>query len=197
MVDLLSGHPHISDVFREAYEGKPTDWKTELAGWESTVDWPGCSLYKQLMEAFPDAPVILNVRDAEGWYKSTNDTIYMASQNLPNDPAMAARPVAKMLRTVVWDGDLKGNFADKAATLKVFEDWNQSVRDTVPASRLLEFNVKQGWEPLCKFLGVPVPEGDFPHTNDTQSFQDMIKRNAHASGEQVQQLNAAAGAPKP
>ncbi|HEV3309747.1 MAG TPA: sulfotransferase, partial [Chloroflexota bacterium] len=71
MIDLLSGHPELSDTFREAYDGKSTDWATTLEGWESCVDWPACSFYKDLMRVWPDAPVILNVRDPEGWYKST------------------------------------------------------------------------------------------------------------------------------
>lgn len=191
MIDLLSGRPELSDIFREAYDGRPADWKAVLEGWESVVDWPGCSFYKQFMQLWPDAPVILNVRDPEGWYKSTYNTIYQAAIVMPQTPEMANRPANKMLRRIVWDGDLRGKFEDKDAALAIFEQWNQEVRDTVPAERLLEFDVKQGWEPLCEFLGVDVPEGPFPHLNDTQSFLDMIQRGAHTSGEKVAALNTA------
>lgn len=45
----------------------------------------------------------------------------------------------------------------------------------VPPEKLLVFEVKQGWEPLCKFLGKPVPDQPFPHVNDTQGFKDMVR----------------------
>jgi Sulfotransferase domain len=189
MIDFLSGNPHLSDVFREAYDGKTTDWKAELAGWESAVDWPGCSFYKEFMKLFPDAPVVLNVRDPEGWYKSTYNTIYQAAMVMPQTPEMAARPANRMLRRVVWEGDLQSKFEDKPAALAIFESWNQGVRDTVPSDRLLEFNVIEGWKPLCDFLGQAVPDEPFPHLNDTQSFLDMVQKGAHMTGEKVAALN--------
>jgi hypothetical protein len=190
MIDLLSGNPELSDIFREAYDGKPTDWEAALQGWESAVDWPACSFYRQFMDRFPDAPVILNVRDGEGWYKSTYNTIYQAAMVLPQTLEMEARPASKMLRRVVWEGDLQGKFQDKGAALEIFERWNDEVRNSVPKDRLLEFNVIEGWEPLCAFLGVDVPDEPFPHLNDTQSFLEMIQRSAHTSGEKVAALNA-------
>src|SRR5579862_8199623 len=92
MIDLLSGYPEMSDIFREAYDGKSTDWRSVLEGWESCVDWPACSFYKQLIELWPDAPVILNVRDPEKWYKSTYDTIYQAAMVIPQTQEQLDRP---------------------------------------------------------------------------------------------------------
>src|SRR5581483_4585989 len=92
MIDLLSGPAELSDAFREAYDGKPTDWKQVLGGWESTMDWPACSFYKQFMEVWPEAPVILNVRDPEGWYKSCHNTIYQAAIVMPQTEQYRARP---------------------------------------------------------------------------------------------------------
>jgi len=189
MIDLLSGYPELSDTFREAYDGRPTDWKSVLQGWESGMDWPACSFYKQFMELWPEAPVILNVRDPEGWYKSTENTIYKAAMAAKKDPGVGGRPAGKMLRRIVWEGDLQGKFADKPAALEIFHQWNEDVKAYVPAERLLVFDVHDGWEPLCAFLGVPVPDEPFPHLNDTQSFLDMISRGAHTSGEQVAAIN--------
>lgn len=190
MIDLLAGMPELSDTFREAQEGKPTDWTTALEGFEATVDWPGCTFYKELMDAFPDAPVILTVRDPEAWYKSVNDTIYGAAKAIETMPDMADKPVAKMLKAIVWDGDLEDNFADKASTLAIFENHNREVIDYVPADRLLVFEVKQGWAPLCNFLGVDVPDSPFPHVNDTNSFLDNMRSGAITSGEEAAKMNA-------
>ena len=59
--------------------------------------------------------------------------------------------------------------------MEIFEQHNQAVRDHVPAERLLEFQVTDGWEPLCKFLDVPVPDTPFPHLNDSADFQRMFR----------------------
>lgn len=65
-----------------------------------------------------------------------------------------------------------------------FIEHNEEVKRTVPADKLLVFEVKQGWEPLCEFLGVPVPDEPFPHVNDTQSFMEMF-RDAERIGNAV------------
>jgi Sulfotransferase domain len=189
MIDLLAGMPELSDTFREAQEGKTVDWAVALKGFESTVDWPGCTFYKQMMDAFPDAKVLLTVRDPEAWYKSVDDTIYGAAQAIQTMPEMADKPVAKMLKSVVWDGDLEGTFADKERTLSIFENHNREVQEYVPSDRLLVFEVKQGWAPLCNFLGVDIPSEPFPHVNDTQSFLENMRSGAITSGEEARKLN--------
>ena len=64
--------------------------------------------------------------------------------------------------------------------MEIFEQHNQAVRDHVPAERLLEFQVTDGWEPLCKFLDVPVPDTPFPHLNDSAEFQ-AVNRKFHVA----------------
>jgi len=59
--------------------------------------------------------------------------------------------------------------------LRFFNDWKEAVVSTVPAERLLVWQVKQGWGPLCQFLGVPVPEEPFPNVNDTPSMLKKIR----------------------
>ncbi|HZT95279.1 MAG TPA: sulfotransferase [Chloroflexota bacterium] len=189
MIDLLAGMPELSDTFREAYEGKQVDWKTALKDFRATVDWPGCTFYKEFMELYPNAPVILSVRDPEAWYKSTNDTIFKAAEMLPNMPEIADKPVAKMLKAIVWDGDLQGRFADKDFAISVFEKHNREVQQYVPKERLLVYEVKQGWEPLCSFLGVSVPEEPFPHVNDTKTFWENMTSGSITSGDEARKLN--------
>lgn len=192
MIDLIAANQDLAQTFYDAYQGKPVDWTEALQGWESTVDWPGCTFYKQLMDTFPNAPVILNVRDPESWYKSMNDTIYDAAMKLEQMPEMRDRPATKMIKAVVWDGDMKGDFQNKKGSIEIFEQHNKEVKDYVPAGRLLVFDVKQGWEPLCSFLGVDVPDMPFPHANDTESFKQMMESGAATSGEHARELNQGA-----
>jgi hypothetical protein len=189
MIDLLAGNPELSDTFREAYEGRATNWAEALKDFQSTVDWPGCTFYQQLMDTYPDAPVILTVRDPEAWYKSVNDTIYGAAQAIKTMPEMAEKPVVKMLQAIVWEGDLEGTFADKERTLSIFDNHNRKVREYVPSDRLLIFEVKQGWAPLCNFLGVDIPDEPFPHVNDTKSFLENMQSGSITSGEEAQKMN--------
>ncbi len=191
MIDLLAGNQDLAQTFYDAKLGKPVDWASELADWDATVDWPGCTFYKELMATFPDARVILNVRDPESWYKSMNDTIYAAAMSFGDMPEMRERPATKMIQTIVWEGDLEGRFADKQRALEIFDQHNREVREYVPSERLLVFDVKQGWEPLCTFLGVDVPQQPFPHANDTESFRKMMESGAAVSGDKARELNTA------
>jgi hypothetical protein len=79
-----------------------------------------------------------------------------------------------MVNKVIWEGLMKGSFEDPVAAQQCFLQWNEEVKQTVPPEKLLVFEPKEGWEPLCKFLGKPVPDQPFPHVNDTQAFKDMV-----------------------
>jgi hypothetical protein len=180
-------HPERFALWLEAARrkrgGELIDWRPLFAGYRATVDWPGAWFWRELTAAHPTAKVILTVRDPDRWYDSARDTIYAATQS------RTATPVARLLsrlmgwlepraehgfRTVqetVWDGSLQGQFADRAKALALFEAHNREVMATIPAARLLVFDVKDGWEPLCRFLGVPAPAGEpFPHVNDAADF---------------------------
>jgi len=158
------------EAWLDAAKGQPVNWKTLLSGYRSTVDWPGCAFYRQLMGVFPEAKVILTVRDPEAWYESVAQTINTRPGAQP--PAPDDSLGVRMIRAVVWEGSLQGSFRDKARTIEIFEDHNQEVRESVPKDRLLEFEVKQGWEPLCDFLEVPVPRQPFPRLNERAVFND-------------------------
>ncbi|MCD6031922.1 MAG: sulfotransferase family protein [Thermomicrobiales bacterium] len=171
------------DAARRKRGGEPIDWRPLFAGYRATLDWPGAFFWRELTAAHPDAKVILTIRDPERWYDSARATIYAASRAREED--LSTRLLAKLLtwldpraghgfRTVqetVWDGTFGGQFADRDAALRIFAAHNREVEATIPPERLLVFDVKQGWEPLCAFLGVPVPAGEpFPHVNDAADF---------------------------
>lgn len=171
----LFDQPERAALWEAAAAGQPVDWDELFAGYQSTVDWPACTFYAQLMEAYPEALVLLTVRDPERWYQSCRDTIYRSSASRADAPdANASDPVAHMIDSIIWRGTFGGAFEDRQRAISIFERHNQEVQERVPSDRLLVYEVKQGWEPLCRFLSVDVPAGTpFPHLNDTMTFQQM------------------------
>jgi Sulfotransferase domain len=186
MIDLIRD-PTPLPYWQAAANGEKVDWTEALDGWESTIDWPGCTFWEEMAEIWPDAPVLLSVRDPEAWYRSTYNSIHEAKEMAlrgelqgnteePPDPA-----VMQMINGLIWKGTFKGRFTDKEFALEVFRRHNEDVKSKVPADRLLVYEIKQGWGPLCDFLGVEVPDEPMPHLNDTESFRNMFGMPALAA----------------
>ena len=180
-------HPERFTLWLDAVQrkraGEPIDWRPLFTGYRATVDWPGAFFWRELTAAHPAAKVILTVRDPERWYDSARATIYAATQGRGATPAARllyglvarANPSAgqgfRTVQETVWDGTMQGRFEDRVAAIRIFEEHNREVIAAIPPQRLLVFDVKEGWQPLCAFLGVPVPAGEpFPHVNDTADF---------------------------
>lgn len=169
MVDVFA-HPEHNAVWEGAADGKPTDWNSFFAPYGAAVDWPVCNFWRELSVVYPEAKFILTERDPEAWYKSMSQTIIasMTREGEPDDPVRRAQ--ARMGRRVVSEMAF-GNRLDKDHVIAVYKRHNQDVKDTLPASRLLVTDSPDGWEPLCRFLGVPVPATAFPKTNSTDEFR--------------------------
>jgi hypothetical protein len=186
MIDIIRD-PTPLPYWEAAVEGEKVDWKEALGGWESSVDWPGCSFYEEHMETWPDAPVLLTVRDPERWYKSVANSIYAAKEMAmrgelrPQEENPPSPDVMRMINGLIWDGTFHGRFHEKDYALKVFEEHNEDVKRTVPADRLVVYEVGQGWGPLADMLGVEPPDAEFPHLNDTESFRQMFGMPAAAA----------------
>jgi hypothetical protein len=169
---------HMLEVFREPAKrvphwervslGEAVDWDEVFAGFQATVDWPACNYYRELMVRYPDARVILSVRDAASWFASTQATIL-------DDVPAAGRP--PFIRRVV-DAVIGEDWHDRDRLMAAFERHNAAVRTHVPAHRLLEFRASDGWAPLCAFLGVPVPATPYPRVNSTEEFRSRFARPA-------------------
>jgi hypothetical protein len=170
---------HMSELFEKPgldaqwdaiVGGEPADWNAIFKGYEATVDWPACTFYKELMQVYPGAKVLLSVRDPEKWYESAANTIYRISHQNPDfNPARSVH--RNMINALIWQGTFDGRFEDKDYAIAVFLRHNEEVKQQVPAEKLLVYNVKEGWEPLCAFLEVEVPaEKPFPHDNDRANF---------------------------
>jgi hypothetical protein len=179
MTDVLAHLEHAA-VWDDAGQGKPADWDSLFDGYAATVDWPGCAFYEELMRRYPNAKVILTVRDPGRWYDSARQTIYQASKLFPRwlrwlNPKL--NRFGMMTERVIWQGTFQGRFEDKPFAIEVFNKHNEHVRHSVPPGQLLVYEVSEGWEPLCKFLEMPVPEGKaFPRVNDAAEFQARTKR---------------------
>ena len=155
-----------AEVLRQKTAGEPIDWRPLLAGFQAIVDWPGAYFWRELTAAHPDAKVLLTVRDPERWYDSVQPTIF----------AMLDEQLPEVAREIIFTRTFNDRLTDRAHCQGVFTQHNQAVRETIAPDRLLVFDVKEGWEPLCAFLGVPVPADEpFPHVNDTAAFKTDIE----------------------
>ena len=161
-------HPEHWPLWETAAAGGSVDWGALFQGWVSTTDAPACHFYRELANVFPDAKVILGLRDEERWFASTQNTIL-------SDAVAgfhAARGSLGMVEAVGWGTDPR--LRDKAWMLDRYRRHNAEVRDTIPAERLLVYDLADGWEPLCRFLGRPIPDEPFPRVNSTEEFRSMI-----------------------
>lgn len=175
-------HPEQAPFWERAAGGEEVDWEAGLAGYRATTDWPACHFYRTLAERYPAAKVILTVREPGRWFASTQATIF--------NPDFLATTVDKPHGAFVCDVLLPvfdGRMHDRDHAIGVYERHNAEVRRTIAPQRLLVYEVRQGWEPLCRFLGVPVPAAPFPRVNTTEDFtsghplaglEDLLKRDA-------------------
>ena len=168
MIEIL-GDPAQVPAWIDAIEGRPVDWSAMLSRYRAIVDWPGGAFWRELSAAFPDALVLLSVRDPEAWYQSASNTIFLTFDNMPPEVAPWMDEVRKLLHDRFSD-----QFDDPTAMMDAFVRHNDSVRNEVPASRLLEWTPGDGWDPICERLGLPVPGEPFPVTNTTDEFREMV-----------------------
>lgn len=170
MIGLGPCH-HMADVnmsseqkafFRAAGSGEPVDWDAVYADYKSAVDWPTAYFWRELAEHFPDAKIILTVRNSGDWYKSAASTILAMSSGA--DPASFGE-------AVVGQKVFGGRTDDQTHCIEVLEANTADVIDGIPPERLLVYQVSEGWPKLCGFLGVPVPAEPFPTTNTTSEFR--------------------------
>jgi len=149
-----------------AMGGARIDWDELFVGYEATVDFPACVFYRELMQAFPDALVVLSVRDPEAWWRSYSKLMGLVSKAtwfnfVPMFKKFSAMNIHML--DYVFAGSMET--LTKEDYIAQYLRHIEEVKATVPADRLLVFSVTEGWEPLCEFLGHPVPDKPFPHAN--------------------------------
>lgn len=169
MVEVVRA-PERAQHWIDAAEGRPTDWNKVFAGYRATVDWPGCDYWRELVELFPNAKVILSTRDPESWYRSTQNTIF----NQSNKDRLELRPYMLRLMYAIANRNFGGSLSDHDRLIAAFNAHNAAVQAAIPAPHLLVYRAEQGWGPLCAFLGVPVPDQPYPVANTTEEFQARV-----------------------
>jgi hypothetical protein len=183
MVNVLGDLDHVA-VWERALSGE-AELTDVLAGFEASVDWPAAFFYSELMTVFPDAKVVLSVRDPEAWVRSMRETIWGAlyGDSILNDLSRArARVDARWRGYVELMGEMwqragllgDGEAAAPGQLAEALERYNEAVTAAVDPGRLLVWSVEEGWEPLCRFLGVEVPRAPFPRLNDSSEFGGRV-----------------------
>jgi len=176
MMEVFPRPEHVAMWHRLAFENS-MDWDLLFRDFQATVDWPAARWWREIAAHYPEAKVLLSVRDPESWYMSMIDTIYQPMKwPVPEGVPEIVRLQNEMVRKAILTETFDNRFEDKAFAIEVFNRHTQEVRDTIDPARLLVFDVKEGWAPLCRFLEVPIPDEPFPRLNDTASTQAIIQR---------------------
>lgn len=167
---------HMAEVFADARrqvplwldvaKGQP-DWDAVFASFKSAVEYPSASYWRELADYYQKAKVILTVRDADSWFESVSETIF--SEQMQG--GLVGSPTGDMMQGVIFAHFGGGDIRDRAFMTDWYERRNQQIIDTIAPERLLVFHPKEGWEPLCKFLGVDVPTEKFPRVNSRDELR--------------------------
>ena len=164
--------PDTSDGWRRAALAEDVDFAELLAGYKASCDWPSAAFWRELRGVFPDAKVILTERPDEKWWQSISSTIFKSIRMPPTEDMSPERVVQRaMAKAVIIDKTFDGKVDDREHVLRVYRAHNAAVKAEVPAAQLLVFEGADGWEPLCTFLGVRIPDQPYPSTNTTADFQ--------------------------
>jgi len=167
MLEVFPRPDHIV-MWQDAIDGKEPDWNGLFEGFTAAVDWPVAAFWRDLADAYPNAMLLLSVRDADSWWTSADRTIM--------DGAFRRFPGAeddpwRVMVTALFRQTFTENFLDETEAKAAYERHNDEVRATAPKDRLVEWQLGDGWAPLCEALGMPIPEEPFPHTNTTEEFR--------------------------
>jgi hypothetical protein len=160
-------HPESQALWIAAGAGKP-DWDAIFAGYNAAVDYPSAHYWRQIAAHYPDAKVVHTLRDPDIWFDSTQATIF-APDSLATKPGPMTPFFASFMSAF---GE---RLHDRAFMTDYFRRHNEMVKRTIAPQRLLIYEAGQGWEPLCAFLKVPVPDVPFPAQNSRADFINRVK----------------------
>ena len=178
MSEVLGRAGHV-DLWLEAAAGKPV-WDRIFEGYAATVDFPASNYWRELAAFYPDAKVVHSVRDTARWVQSTQETIFSKTMQDFQEGTKWGR----MAKATI-DDHLGGDLHDVDALRVAFEKHTAAVKAAFGPDRLLVFEAKQGWEPLCEFLDVPVPDGPYPYVNSKDEFDNVFAMLGSPMGEKM------------
>ena len=174
----LHQNPERLSFWLEAAETGKTNWDGLFEGYNSCVDWPASHYWRELADYYPDAKVLLSVRSAESWVKSIQSTIFKSLRTFPDMPPGMERDRRVMNYEIIAKRTFDERLDDDDHLVSAFNDHIAEVQRSIAPERLLTYDGSQGWEPLCKFFGVPTPEEPYPFTNTTADFQERARERA-------------------
>jgi Sulfotransferase domain len=165
-------NPELLPDWEAAARGETVDWDEVFRGYRSQVDWPGARYWRELADHFPEAKVILSVRDPDAWFDSVQATIAPFISARGTHPSPHANAIAEMAHQAIVAQVFDNRMSEREHATRVFREHTAEVQSAIPAHRLLAFDPRDGWQSLCEFLEVELPEIPFPRTNSSKEFVD-------------------------
>ncbi|GGD96474.1 hypothetical protein GCM10011515_15430 [Tsuneonella deserti] len=159
MTEVFAAERQQVPLWLEAVRGRP-QWDAIFDGFASTSDYPSATYWREIAAFYPDAKVVLTTREPESWFDSVSTTILSPWMQQAHD----GTPLGALMQATVYD-PIGGDVADKEFVTSWYRARNRAVIEGIAPERILQFDVREGWEPLSNFLGVPVPSRPFPHIN--------------------------------
>lgn len=178
MVEILRKPSHMKHWSKIMRGGNP-DWEILFKGYQSAVDWPVAAYYRDLMGVYPEAKIILTVRDPESWHRSMMTTFYQARRAFVLQITRMVPTLHQFLiamESALWQGVFQNQLEDKMHATEIFKNHIEEVKRVVPSERLLIFEARHGWEPLCSFLNVQVPaDKPYPHKHKGTLVRGLLQ----------------------
>jgi hypothetical protein len=182
-VNVIADLDHV-ELWDRAMDGEAV-WEEVFGDSRATVDWPGGYFYRELIDAYPDAKVLLSVRDPQAWERSFRETIWTMSHGNTLMPLLAHaraeidprwKRYLELVDRMFWgpQGTFAAGHAEPQQLIEQMLQHTVEVERAVPAERLLVWEVTDGWEPLCEFLELDVPDEPLPHANDRGTFLERV-----------------------
>ncbi len=179
MGELFQNLPEHLPYWQAAANGEPVDWDNLFEDYVAAVDEPVVFFWKTLMDVYPDALVILSVRDPDKWWESADPTI-MEVKRRPPSPDQPDRVAWYDMIMTLYNRFYPDGINDAEGAKAAFRDHIERVKATVPGERLLVWEAGDGWQPICDALGLPVPDEPFPRTNTREEFWTLRQKYLQA-----------------
>lgn len=191
--DIMENYEYLNDDWNKIYAGKGTveDFRRMFKDVDVVMDSPCCYFWEEILEAFPEAKVLFGYRDDEQWYKSfksqvdSYERIDMKLQVLLSPTFRSMGGFLIGIQNLYFGlGKQPGPFGfnlvmNEMMCRKSYRMHNAYVLNNAPKDKLHVVDFKQGWEPICKFLEVPVPELPFPHKNKNAGWTQELVQEHH------------------